>query len=599
MVTYPSNYDPAAIAKVNAALKKNPTLAASLKDPTWLKANPQALNNLKNFLTTGQVAGRTPTPTTSIESLPWNNTNIPPTPAQAARESNNATSLNQSSQDAIQDEMNVITNKADANSKIVEAWIKPLEDLYNSQTDDFKWKFAAQWATIAKQEAVGEKRLSELDAEIRGSNTNNIDRLARREAWQTAIASSSLSAKGLSDQFVRNVASEVWDKFEDSRLKAQTEYITNLNTLAKSYQELYQQLYENRSQLTRDEFEFAKVVASRVSDISKKREEAQKEYLKVYDSQLTATKTRVTTATEKDTADHKRELDKKRWDEADDTVKRQMLFDSFIKAEIKAGEVTSEEVTEALTKWNIDDALNWLAERRRILNPQTGIRVGSNAGSTPAGWRATGATSSTNWTVNPLEDTYNAYIGNVKGTAFEQDFINAYKANDRDALQKAYLAANAAKNNNTSTGAWTWVDVNAIKGLAIKIKSLSPGAKAILFKWGITDDLKLLNNPVASNADKTAAFERVKRAYALMVKQSPETQQLEKDEWVGRERTRRQSFINSNDLSQAEQNALQSMSPGKYARYIKLKKDYLNGLHLWTMHDFWIKQIMAEYRRTL
>lgn len=71
----------------------------------------------------------------------------------------------------------------------------------------------------------------------------------------------------MSDQFVRNVASEVGDKFEDSRLKAQSEYINNLNTLAKSYQDLYQQLYENRAQLTRDEFEFAKVVATRVKDI--------------------------------------------------------------------------------------------------------------------------------------------------------------------------------------------------------------------------------------------------------------------------------------------------------------------------------------------
>lgn len=91
----------------------------------------------------------------------------------------------------------------------------------------------------------------------------------------------------------------------------------------------------------------------------------------MYDPLTKSLDTKRAGASEKETADYKRELDKKRWDEADESVKRQMLYDSFIKAGIQAGEVTPEEVTEALTKGNIDDALNWLASKRKILNPNT------------------------------------------------------------------------------------------------------------------------------------------------------------------------------------------------------------------------------------
>lgn len=351
MATIPSNYDPAAVAKLTAALKANPEAAAKLKDPTWVAAHPDAIANLKNYLTTGTVSKpKTTTPTTQTNSLPTNTTSTPKTPAQVASESNANTDVNDSTKTSIEDQMDVIKNRADANKQIVENSIKPIEEMYNQQSDDFKSKFAAQWATIAKQEQVGEQRLAEIDSEIRSSNTNNINRLARRESGQQAVASSTLSAKGLSDQFVRNVTSEVGDKFEDARLKAQGEYINNLNTLAKSYQALYQQLYENRAQLTRDELEFAKVVATRAKEISTARADAEKEYLKMYDPQLEATKARSAAAVEKDTADYKRELDARRWTEADESVKRQMLYDSFIKAGIQAGEVTPEEVTEALTK---------------------------------------------------------------------------------------------------------------------------------------------------------------------------------------------------------------------------------------------------------
>lgn len=186
MATIPSQYDPIAVQKLTAALKANPEAASKLKDASWVAANPQAVANLKNFLITGQLPSKTTsTPTAQITSLPTNinsNTPTPPTPEEAARNSNNNTTLGDTTKKNIQDEMDVIKAKADANKEISEKAIKPLEDLYNQQSDDFKSKFAAQWATIAKQEQVGEQRLAELDTEIRASNTNNINRLARREA---------------------------------------------------------------------------------------------------------------------------------------------------------------------------------------------------------------------------------------------------------------------------------------------------------------------------------------------------------------------------------------------------------------------------------
>ena len=409
----------------------------------------------------------------------------------------------------------------------------------------------------------------------------------------------------MSDQFVRNVASEVGDKFEDSRLKAQSEYINNLNTLAKSYQDLYQQLYENRAQLTRDEFEFAKVVATRVKDIGEKRETAEKEYLKMYDPLTKSLDTKRAGASEKETADYKRELDKKRWDEAPEDVRRQMLYDSFIKAGIQNGEVTPEEVTEALTKGNIDDALNWLASKRKILNPNTGERMGggaaakspdNNAGASgTTTTRITGSTKNTNGVVNPLEDTYNAYIGAVKGTKFEQDYINAYKAKDAAGMQKAWQAANASKTNNSGTGAGPALDMKAVQGLLTKVKTLSPAAKKILTDGGFNNDLKIINDAAANNADKNAAFERVKRQYALMVKQSPETQQLEKTEQLGKENARRVGYIQSNDLTQAEQNALKAKNGIWYQAYTMAKKDYL-GLKT---DDKWFSHVVTTYRNAL
>lgn len=193
----------------------------------------------------------------------------------------------------------------------------------------------------------------------------------------------------------------------------------------------------------------------------------------MYQPQLDNTAKQTATAFDRDTADYKRELEAKRWAEADESVKRQMLYDSFVKAGIVAGEVTPEEVTEALTKGNIDDALNWLASKRRILNPNTGERMGGGAavkspdnnsgasGTTTT--RTTGATKNTNGVVNPLEDTYNAYIGAVKGTQFEQDYINAYKNKDDVGMQKAWQAANASKTNNSGTGAGPALDMNAVK----------------------------------------------------------------------------------------------------------------------------------------
>ena len=186
MATIPSNYDPANVAKLTAALKANPSAAAKLKDAAWVAANPQAVANLKNFLITGALPSKsTTTPTNQINSLPTNvnsNTPTPPTAAELASESTNDSSLSDYTKDAVAEEQKAWKDRADANKVIVENTIKPLEDLYNQQSDDFKSKFAAQWATIAKQEAVGEQRLAELDSEIRASNKNNIDRLARREA---------------------------------------------------------------------------------------------------------------------------------------------------------------------------------------------------------------------------------------------------------------------------------------------------------------------------------------------------------------------------------------------------------------------------------
>lgn len=186
MATIPSNYDPANVAKLTAALKANPSAAAKLKDAAWVAANPQAVANLKNYLITGTLPNQTTsTPTAQITSLPTtvtNKTPNPPTAAELASQSNNNSNLADYTKDAVAEEQQAWKERADANKVIVENAIKPLEDLYNQQSDDFKSKFAAQWATIAKQEAVGEQRLAELDSEIRASNKNNIDRLARREA---------------------------------------------------------------------------------------------------------------------------------------------------------------------------------------------------------------------------------------------------------------------------------------------------------------------------------------------------------------------------------------------------------------------------------
>lgn len=94
--------------------------------------------------------------------------------------------------------------------------------------------------------------------------------------------------------------------------------------------------------------------------------------------------------------------------------------------------------------------------------------------------RTTTATKNTNGAVNTLEDTYNAYIGAVKGTQYEQDYINAYKSGNLAGMDAAVTSANASKNNPTSTGAGPTLDMNAVKGLLTKINSLPAGAKKIL-----------------------------------------------------------------------------------------------------------------------
>lgn len=94
---------------------------------------------------------------------------------------------------------------------------------------------------------------------------------------------------------------------------------------------------------------------------------------------------------------------------------------------------------------------------------------------------------------------------------------------------------------------------------------------------GYGNDLKIINDTTATNSDKTAAFERVRRQYALMVKQSPETQQLEKNEQLGKENARRSQYVVENDFNASQQNALKKLNPNAYSSYIATKQQYLSG----------------------
>ena len=177
----------------------------------------------------------------------------------------------------------VFSNKTFKNN--FDKYIKSLEDQIQTQRDILEWKnnelqklytnqssqFQNRFWTLFNQIQEQENEMKTRFWDIEKTTVDYFNELEKtiwsREAAEKSWLASDVKSKWLSDAFVANSLTSLDNKYSQQRLNSKDAYNTAMINLANNYDNMYQTLISNTSNLTQSELDFSNMVLNRQKEL--------------------------------------------------------------------------------------------------------------------------------------------------------------------------------------------------------------------------------------------------------------------------------------------------------------------------------------------